>query len=638
MASHDRTDQEIFEALQAAEAVAQRLQALIGSSGPGFTSAQFYTRIRVKSYSSIVHKIQRKRRKKGDELYSFYDITDLVGFRIVTLYDDHIQTAIDDLLNLIAAGSEFDQFLFKPYKPLNEKKLTTWDYIREISCYRRRRNKEDAHSKAHSTIKNKITAQFSRDQKALKHHLDKLKLPDDPDHEEYSSTHFLISAASTVGKKDIDVPIEVQIRTAAEDIWGEINHQIFYKAEDLYVWSPELEKIYRDMKLDSASVQDASLYKIEPAITRFWRHAKDAELQIELFKKPETSYHRSLIVTLFYAASREHMESADRLLKSYNNKLMRLVKIADPKKARDELIECVALIKRIRDKFIEAKRKIELRKEKIFDDDELFRLTNFATLLDQRTLLCDLEIARLDALAIVRFKYLLDSQSGEMPLSEWNEHVRRVFDVICELRNESKFKIRPLAMMSFWKYIIGQHIDHELGIYHLRLAAEELERDSSLPEWSIYHTIIPRYLSAELYNEAKELVRANGRRSSRQVWWRSQLAVDVRVKLGKALEFGLLSYARHLQHDKRVGDLVFGYELDEHIRDTDAIANAASIYFILFDSPDYKKLGTTPQFILERVRDVHTYFTGLGSSEDWIVQKIRRLKRLMERLAADIQS
>src|SRR6202040_1385672 len=104
---------------------------------------------------------------------------------------------------------------------------------------------------------------------------------------------------------------------------------------------------------------------------------------------------------------------------------------------------------------------------------------------------------------------------------------------------------------------------------------------------------------------------------------------------GSALELGLASYAKHLQADVKVGDLVFGYELDEDIRDPDAIANAASIYFILFDSPDYQKLGTTPQFILDRVRKVHTFFTGLKPSEEWIIEKIKRLERLMARLSAD---
>src|SRR5262249_41730703 len=152
----------------------------------------------------------------------------LVGFRIVTLYDDDIEKAINSLLNMITAGSAFDQFLFKPYKPLDLNKLTTWDYVREVSCFRRRQHRdgEDVHSKAYNTIRDRIIGEFRADHKARDYHLTKLRLPNDPDHEEYSSTHFLINATSTVGKKDIDVPIEVQIRTAVEDIWGEINHQI----------------------------------------------------------------------------------------------------------------------------------------------------------------------------------------------------------------------------------------------------------------------------------------------------------------------------------------------------------------------------------------------------------------------------
>jgi ppGpp synthetase/RelA/SpoT-type nucleotidyltranferase len=644
MPSHDRTDQEIFETLQAADAVAQRFRALIASSGQDFAYTQFYTRIRVKSYNSIIQKIQRKRRQEGDELFSFHDITDIVGFRIVTLYDDDINNAINDLLKLIDAGGRFGESLFKPYKPLNPERLTTWDFIKEVESYPRLRQRDDVHWKAHHRVRAEITKQVGSDQKTLNHHLSKLKLKlaKDDDQQEYSSTHFLLNATSTVGKKEINVPIEVQIRTAVEDIWGEIDHQIFYKAEDLYVWTPRLEEIYAEMRMDSQAVKEASLYKLGPAITRFWRHSRDAADQIQLFKRPRTSYHRSLIVTLFYAASREYLDNADRLLRRYDNRLKLLVKTTEVDDAVIHLDECVSLMRQIRDKFDESHKTVLATLSKLTGDErdrlpEQSRWVNFSTLLTQRKLLCDLEIARLEALAVVRFKRRITSPSMELSFSEERAELRRVFDAICEFRNSWEFRIRPTAMISFWKYIIGSKIDRNLGMYHLQVAAEEMERDSSLPEWSIYLIIIQRYLSAELYEEAKRLVNANGRRSSRKIWWHSQVAIDVRVILTQALELALQSYKKHQLRDEKSGDLVFGFERDEDIRDADAIVNAASLYFELFDSPDYQRLGTTSEFMRDRVREVHTIFTNMESPPGWIRRKIGRLEQLLARLSADVE-
>ena len=277
MPTQNRTDQGIFETLQAADTVAQRLRALMGGLGPDFSATQFYTRVRVKSYDSIIKKIYSKRRAAGDELYSFVDITDIVGFRIVTLYDDDIEKAIDHLLKLIDASRSFSQPLFSPYKPKypdHPDRITRWDYIRQAKFFRRRRyeEKKDVYELAHDHFLQRMKNEVGW--RGSDHHGTKFTLVEPAD-EGYASVHFILNAAATVRKEEVEIPIEVQIRTAAEDIWGEINHQLLYKAEDLYVWTPTLQQTYQEMEDDLRAIK-ATLYELREPITRFWRHSKEA--------------------------------------------------------------------------------------------------------------------------------------------------------------------------------------------------------------------------------------------------------------------------------------------------------------------------------------------------------------------------
>jgi len=115
---------------------------------------------------------------------------------------------------------------------------------------------------------------------------------------------------------------------------------------------------------------------------------------------------------------------------------------------------------------------------------------NAYILLKQRQHLCGLEISRLRSLAVFRFRYSLDSnQPRPIEDDRYITRVHKVFNELCELRNSWDFIIRPVAMLSFWKSVIAKQFSPQLALYHLRIAAEELEQDTSLPEWSIYRIL-----------------------------------------------------------------------------------------------------------------------------------------------------
>ena len=637
MPSRNRTDQGIFETLQAAEAVAQRLRALIRSLGQQPITTQFYTRIRVKSYDSAVKKVYAKRRTTRNELYSFFDITDLVGFRIVTLYDDDIEKAVDYIFALLEASRRSPHPIFTPFRTLipagsTADKLTRWDFVREILFFRRmqRGKKADIYGQVRTRLRLQLRKQVT-DDKLLKHHMAKLKIRE-PENEDYSSIHILLNATETIRSEPVEIPIEVQIRTAAEDIWGEINHQLLYKAKDLYVWTPSLANIVREMQDDSSSIKK-SLEELRAPVTRFWRHSKAAEDEIAKFKEPtRTSYHRSLIVTLFYAMSGEYFENVNPLLQQYDTALVGLTHADEPRQAADVLRHCLDLMTQVKAGFGDELKRLPASAARA---EQGTKDRNAYILLKQRQHLCGLEISRLRSLAVFRFRYSLESNQPR-PIEEdrYSTRVHKVFNELCELRNSWDFIIRPVAMLSFWKSVIAKQFSPQLALYHLRIAAEELEQDTSLPEWSIYRILIPRQLAAELYEDAKRLVRLNGRRTTREVWWRSQLAVDVRIILGRAFELSLQAHNRHTKKDKKkAGDLVFGFERDESVRDADTIANIASLYVILYDSPDYERLGITPAFLVERIEEVQKFLraspAARGTDPASIEKKLKKLDKLL---------
>jgi ppGpp synthetase/RelA/SpoT-type nucleotidyltranferase len=652
MPPHDQSGQQIFETLQAAEDVAERLRALTGSLGPDFFSTQFYTRIRVKSYSSIVQKIFRKRweqdpspilsnrlstqrGKVGDddieppgEPYSFHRITDLVGFRIVTLYDDDIEHAIRHLLSFIQASSGFREALFSPFNPLPNTDLHPWDYVREAIFFRRPQVEglRDIYEKLHDDFQTEFDERFKSDAALHKHYSSKLDLRR-PLKGDYSSAHFVLNARSSIRKTAVDIPVEVQIRTASEDIWGEINHRLYYKAKDLFVWTPELEKTYNEMEYWSHATKK-TLDELRGPITEFWRKSGDAENLILEFQEPDVPFHRSLIVTLLYAISKSHMGHADQKLREYDDTLRVLEQHIAAAATIDTLRKCKELMTEAQQAFRATRDHLAAKKR---SDPQLS-----VEMLEQRILLCDIELARLDALAIVNYGHLIESDHPPRLLDEMerSKHLRLIFDAMCELRNNSKLRLRPVAMLSYWKFLISKHIDPSLAMYHLEVAASELIDDRSLPRWSIYHIHIRRSLAYELFAEAYRLVRGNGKRSSSQVWWKSHLAITVQNMLERSFKLLLESYTRQKNKDEKAGDLIFGYRSDEEMLDASMLAGITSWYLHLFGRLDCGRLGTSLAFVLARLNEVRESLDSFGEIQR--VDPTGRINRI-NRLTRDIE-
>lgn len=338
----------------AAEQVAQRLRSLSVSSGPSALAQQFYTRIRAKTPESIREKVSRKRRSAlaqsrkieigiesgletfsseiveknlKDLHYSYRDITDAVGFRIVTLYDEQLKTAIDYALTLIDSGQRLSSDpLFQNESILSLRKpdvegntdciVSTfrWELFHEGLFIRRDNVDGDPYAQANRYLENKIAVDCKGWNDVYKDFG-----PFDPsdftnsrrirtetrNQTRYSSAHLIFFALGYVGNFIIKIPVEFQIRTAVEDIWAEIDHKLSYKSVSDSSWSHR-HQIYHDQ----ASAISLSLKKLidnlPEVIDDFYAassHAGQYVSRKTLFPndRRSESFEFSLVISLFFS-------------------------------------------------------------------------------------------------------------------------------------------------------------------------------------------------------------------------------------------------------------------------------------------------------------------------------------------------
>lgn len=136
---------------------------------------------RLKDPSHLRDKIERKY-KKGQEITKdnlFTEITDLIGFRVLHLYQDQFPLIHEQILKYIAEG---DWIFVEPPRAY------TWDPESKIMYDR-------------LDIENEVRETF------------------------YTSVHYLVKPNN---KNANPVCCEIQVRTLFEEIWGEIDHTINY--------------------------------------------------------------------------------------------------------------------------------------------------------------------------------------------------------------------------------------------------------------------------------------------------------------------------------------------------------------------------------------------------------------------------
>ena len=166
----------------------------------GFTTDFYAVKSRIKPLDAVINKVTRKVPDKPD--YRPSSVTDIVGVRVVVLFQEQVVDAVIRLLGLLSHRAIYKSCLKK-----NE--------IKELIFF----NVEN--SAAPVNLKNRINFFASMSgidcefQNSVKG---------------YSSVHFLPFVELGDGSTFV---VEIQIRTIFEDAWAEIDHKMRYQIERL---------------------------------------------------------------------------------------------------------------------------------------------------------------------------------------------------------------------------------------------------------------------------------------------------------------------------------------------------------------------------------------------------------------------
>lgn len=562
----------ISDALAAGEQVAQRLRSLSDSIGPAYVQNQFYRRVRVKAQASIIEKVKRKQR--GDvaggthrdprPLYSFRDLTDLVGFRIVTLYDADLVTAINHIVDMVSVGSDEPQPLFS--------EDNMWNSFREAQFYQR----EAADSDVYVTCSKKLQTRIKEEcgEKLQKRILGDINnLVPTQYEEQYSSAHLIFNAIAHFKDWQLEIPVEFQFRTAVEDIWAEINHRLLYKIRNPYVWNLDFEKGYRGALAASTALKKTTI-AFPAQIAAFYQSSIDAQSGIASFVAPGVSTHFSLCMALFHTAGGSNLEAYEDDLQKYENILKRLPKNS----GRTKALRFKGAMNVVRQLIL------TLRTEQ----QQLQRDTIDFKLAEQRVALCELELLRLEILIAVSCRFLLRGNDmiwvgRKSQREDWERGCAAVYRRLCEYRANPDPLVRPTAMVHYWKSWVSFIFDRRVARKNIENAYEELKFDVSLPPYSIYRIFIPRRLAAMIFEDASTSIdRFDKLRSDAKLM--HGLSADLKADLVLAFGYALEAFKVSSIPNKRRGDIVFGSEPKEHVNDAQLILNIFTYFTKVFDT------------------------------------------------------
>ncbi|MHA6333245.1 hypothetical protein ACXYL9_06125 [Qipengyuania sp. CAU 1752] len=198
--------QEAMEVRRGADDVREQFERLLRSGNPSIFDLSYAVKSRVKDDFKIEEKV-RKKRSTDKPHYKTKDIRDIVGIRIVTLYRLDILSIIPNLLKLIAEHSGGDESRFFLDNPIEEVKVYSINSESDVQ-----------------KLGERIRSMFN-------FHGFSERCLVETERGNYSSLHIVLWTRTKYAKGYVEVPVEIQIRTALEDVWSEMDHQLKYKRE-----------------------------------------------------------------------------------------------------------------------------------------------------------------------------------------------------------------------------------------------------------------------------------------------------------------------------------------------------------------------------------------------------------------------
>lgn len=210
-----------LNALAGASEVRSRVLSGLMLGHPSIDKTAYLTKCRVKEHESLVKKVI-DRRENGKPEYKPTDVRDIVGLRLLTLYRRDLPKLVSQFLSFVEAGLRDDFSLFSGDELLNA--------IEEIIIY--------TTAPEGDTVDSLLIDQFisrgipTEIESGETGPLEGLHVKILRKESQYSSIHIILWCRNLIsGQQKHKVPMEVQIRTSLEDVWGEIDHGLSYKNE-----------------------------------------------------------------------------------------------------------------------------------------------------------------------------------------------------------------------------------------------------------------------------------------------------------------------------------------------------------------------------------------------------------------------
>lgn len=203
---------EVVEALRGADNLRDRLLMALQTGTPAVADLAYAVKARVKEDHKVIEKIKDRRSggKNGEPQpsYGVSDVTDLVGLRIVTLYRLDVIDVIEALLRAI----DQDQSSAAAFVAGS---------ISEVVIYSTNPTGDV------QDLPNRVMRLF--EDYGLGGPI--CRIAEKPSN--YSSIHILVRGRGKYRDGYRELPVELQVRTALEDVWGQIEHSLKYKRKRL---------------------------------------------------------------------------------------------------------------------------------------------------------------------------------------------------------------------------------------------------------------------------------------------------------------------------------------------------------------------------------------------------------------------
>lgn len=197
---------EAMEALRGAHEVRDNFLKVLNIGIPSISDLAYAIRSRVKDDFKLVEKVKKKRSEEKPD-YRMTDVRDVVGVRIVTLYRLDALSLIPVLLDRIEEDSGPEESNFFLSNPIEEVKIFSVNPSGDAQ-----------------RLPTRLKSLF-----VDRGYGEKCFVEQKP--ENYSSTHIVVWTRGRWSNKLREIPVEIQVRTALEDVWGEMDHKLKYKRD-----------------------------------------------------------------------------------------------------------------------------------------------------------------------------------------------------------------------------------------------------------------------------------------------------------------------------------------------------------------------------------------------------------------------